>query len=77
MLRTLPGFQLGCRATVFTWLRVTNVWIKISRDYKDALIENLLTYDGTFGKHHINVVAGQTYEEENTDLVERMGIEFH
>ena len=32
------------------------------------LIENVLTYDATVGKHHFNLVAGQTYEEENTDL---------
>ena len=42
---------------------------KASRNYSDALIENVLTYDGTIGKHHINVVAGQTYEEEDTDLL--------
>ena len=36
------------------------------RTYTDALIENTLTYDGTIGKHHINLVGGQTYEEENT-----------
>jgi len=37
-----------------------------SRDYSDALIENTLTYDGTFGQHHLTLLAGQTYEEENT-----------
>ena len=49
---------------------------KGSRSYADALIENVLTYDGTIGKHHINVVAGQTYEEENTDLLTGWGINF-
>ena len=49
---------------------------KGSRDYSDALIENILTYDGTIGKHHINVVAGQTYEEENTELLTGWGINF-
>ncbi|WP_300699886.1 TonB-dependent receptor [Bacteroides sp.] len=49
---------------------------KGSRDYSDALIENVLTYDGTIGKHHINVLAGQTYEEENTDLLTGWGINF-
>ena len=49
---------------------------KGSRDYSDALIENILTYDGTIGKHHINVVAGQTYQEENTDLLTGWGINF-
>lgn len=49
---------------------------KGSRDYTDALIENTLTYDGTLGKHHINLVVGQTYEEENTDLLTGWGINF-
>ena len=39
---------------------------KDHRKYTDALIENTLTYDGTIGKHHANLVVGQTYEEENT-----------
>ncbi len=46
------------------------------RDYSDALIENILTYDGTFGKHHVNVVAGQTFEEENTDILTGWGLNF-
>ena len=49
---------------------------KNSRDYSDALIENVLTYDGTIGKHHINVVAGQTYEEENTELLNGWALNF-
>lgn len=49
---------------------------KASRDYSDALIENVLTYDGTIGKHHINIVAGQTYEEENTDLLTGWGLNY-
>lgn len=49
---------------------------KGSRDYSDALIENVITYDGTIGKHHINVLAGQTYEEEDTDLLTGWGINF-
>lgn len=49
---------------------------KGSRDYTDALIENTLTYDGTLGKHHINLVVGQTYEEENTDLLTGWGVNF-
>ena len=46
------------------------------RTYSDALIENTLTYDGTIGKHHINLVAGQTYEEENTNTLTGWGIDF-
>ncbi|MCI7256134.1 MAG: TonB-dependent receptor [Prevotella sp.] len=49
---------------------------KGSRDYTDALIENTLTYDGTIGKHHVNVVVGQTYEEEYTDLLTGWAVNF-
>ncbi len=34
------------------------------RSYSDALIENFLTYEGTMGRHHLNLVAGQTFERE-------------
>ena len=47
---------------------------KGSRDYTDALIENTLTYDGHVGKHNINLVLGQTYEEEHTDVLTGQGI---
>lgn len=30
--------------------------------YNDALIENFVTYDGNMGRHHINAVAGHTFE---------------
>ena len=49
---------------------------KATRSYADALIENVLTYDATVGKHHFNLVAGQTYEEENTDLLTGWGVNF-
>ncbi|MDA3854164.1 MAG: TonB-dependent receptor [Bacteroidales bacterium] len=34
------------------------------RSYSDALVENTMTYDGIFGKHHINVLVGQTFQRE-------------
>ena len=46
------------------------------RTYSDALIENTLTYDGTIGLNHINLVVGQTYEEENTHLLNAWGVNF-
>ena len=49
---------------------------KASRDYSDALIENTLTYDGKIGKHNINLVVGQTYEEEYTDELTGWGVNF-
>ncbi len=46
------------------------------RKYTDALIENTLTYDGTFGLHHANIVVGQTYEEEHTNILTGWGVNF-
>lgn len=34
------------------------------RNYSDALVENLLNYDGKFGRHNINMVVGQTFQRE-------------
>ena len=59
------------------WIQSNRVYLdksnerltKSSRTYSDALIENIITYDGTFGKHHVNLVAGQTYEEENSNTL--------
>lgn len=67
-----------------SWIQSNRVYLaksnerleKASRDYSDALIENVLTYDGTIGKHHINIVAGQSYEEENTDLLTGWGLNY-
>lgn len=39
------------------------------RTYSDFLVENTLTWDGNFGLHHINLLGGITYEEENTHLL--------
>ena len=46
------------------------------RKYTDALIENTLTYDGTFGLNHANIVVGQTYEEEHTNTLTGWGVNF-
>ena len=35
------------------------------RSYTDGLIENFVTYDGKMGKHHLNVVAGHTFQRES------------
>lgn len=67
-----------------SWIQSNRVYLsksnerleKGSRDYSDALIENILTYDGTIGKHHINVMAAQTYEEEYTELLTGWGLSF-
>ena len=67
-----------------SWVQSNRVYLdksnerltKGQRTYADALIENTLTYDGTFGKHHVNLVVGQTYEEENTNTLTGEGISF-
>lgn len=43
------------------------------RTYSDFLVENTLTWDGNFGLHHINLLGGITYEEENTHLLNSLG----
>ena len=62
------------RTWIPAWIQSNRVYLakenerlnKDHRKYTDALIENTLTYDGTIAKHHINLVVGQTYEEEHT-----------
>ena len=59
------------------WIQSNRVYLakenerltKGHRKYTDALVENTLTYDGTIGLHHINLLGGITYEEENTSLL--------
>ena len=40
---------------------------KEKRTNSDFLVENTLTYDGTFGLHHVNLLGGITYQEESYD----------
>ncbi|MCR5129998.1 MAG: TonB-dependent receptor [Prevotella sp.] len=69
---------------VSAWIQSNRVYLDKSnekltqnhRTYSDALIENTLTYDGTFGLHHANLVVGQTYEEENTHELNAWGVNF-
>lgn len=41
-----------------------NLWER-KRTNSDFLVENTITYDAMFGLHHINLLGGITYEEEN------------
>ena len=52
--------------------RLTN----LSRSHTDALIENTLSYEGTIGRHHVNALVGQTYEEENSDYLTGWGLNY-
>ena len=69
---------------VSAWIQSNRVYLdksnerltKGDRNITDALIENTITYDGTIGKHHINLVAGQTFEEENWSNLTGWGINF-
>lgn len=66
-----------------SWIQSNRVYLAQSnerltegtRTYADALIENTLTYNGTFGKHQLDIMVGQTYEEENTYLLTGWGID--
>ena len=64
------------------WIQSNRVYLakenerltKGHRKYTDALIENTLTYDGTIGLHHANLVVGQTFEQENTNTLDATGV---
>lgn len=70
------------RIWIPAWIQSNRVYLakenerlqKQHRKYSDALIENTLTYDGTLGLHHVNLVVGQTYEEENTSTLWAEGV---
>jgi TonB-linked SusC/RagA family outer membrane protein len=70
------------RTWIPAWIQSNRVYLakenerltKVHRKYTDALIENTLTYDGTIGLHHVNLVVGQTYEEENTATLTGEGV---
>jgi TonB-linked SusC/RagA family outer membrane protein len=72
------------RTWISAWIQSNRVYLdksnekltKSHRKYTDALIENTLTYDGTFGKHHANLVVGQTFEQENTNTLSAWGVNF-
>ena len=69
---------------VSAWIQSNRVYLdktnerldKNSRMYSDFLIENTLTYDGQIGKHHANIVVGQTYQEEHDDVLNGWGLNF-
>ena len=69
---------------VSAWVQSNRVYLDKSnerltenkRTYSDFLVENTLNYDGNFGLHHVNLLAGITYEEENTHLLNAWGVNF-
>ncbi len=60
-----------------SWIQSNRVYLaksnerlsKTRRDYTDALIENYINYDGTFGLHHLSLMVGTTFEKELTNTV--------
>ena len=69
---------------VSAWIQSNRVYLdksnerldKNKRTDSDFLVENTLTYDGMFGKHHVNLLGGITYEEENWDHQNSWGVNF-
>ena len=45
-------------------------------NYGDFLIENYLSYNGQYGKHHINAVAGMTFQRESYHTLAGWGNNF-
>lgn len=69
---------------ISAWIQSNRVYLdksnekltKTNRSYAEALVENTLTYEGTIGKHNINLLVGQTYEEATTNILTGWGINF-
>ncbi len=67
---------------ISAWIQSNRVYLdksnerltKGSRTYADYLVENTINYNGSIGKHNIDLVAGMTYEEENTNTLAAWGI---
>ena len=74
--------NVGYKQWISAWIQSNRVYqdkanerlTKETNKYTDALIENTLTYDGTMGLHHVNLVVGQTYEEENYTRTTAWGV---
>ena len=67
---------------ISAWIQSNRVYLakdnerltKAHRKYTDFLAENTINYDGTFGQHHVNLLGGITYEEENTNTLSGWGL---
>ena len=47
---------------------------KETLDYSTSLMENFITYDGTFGDNHVNVVAGTSFQRDLHERVTSRGV---
>ena len=76
--------QAQDKTWVSAWIQSNRVYLDKSnekltenkRNYSSFLVENTLNYDGTIGKHHINLLGGITYQEDNTHLLNAWGVNF-
>lgn len=76
--------QARDKTWVSAWIQSNRVYLDktnerltlAERNYEDALIENTLNYEGKIGRHNINLMVGQTYEEENTHTMSGWGVNF-
>ena len=68
---------------ISAWIQSRRVYLDKSnerltegkRTYSDFLAENTINYEGTFfEKHHLNLLAGMTYEEENSHELTGWGV---
>ena len=74
----MPGFHLCARFySEYDKLFVEEQRETLSqgyRNYSDALIENILTYNGELGRHRINAVVGQTFNANFTIHLRAEGV---
>ena len=57
----IPAF---IQSTTNYLTKSNEVLAKENREYSTSLVENTLTYDGNFGSHHFNVLAGYTFQRD-------------
>ena len=69
---------------ISAWIQSNRVYLDKTNEYlwerkrtnSDFLVENTITYDANFGLHHVNLLGGMTYEEENYHALESKGKNF-
>lgn len=70
---------------VSAWIQSNRVYLDKSNEkltkskdtYTEGLVENTLTYEGTFFQNaHLNVVLGQTFEQEDWNYLSAWGVNF-
>ena len=57
----IPAF---IQSTTNYLTKSNEVLAKESREYITSLVENTMTYDGNFGRNHLNILAGYTFQRD-------------